>query len=223
MTGVTRTKFYPEYGFAMHSRSARIKSLTLGSVVRIANQFALPFQASSEHGKPSLSHMTHRLLCLLLVSLMLANQGLCLAHSHHGTGVAVPKDHASRPHFHVGDHDHHDHHDSTHGQDQQSDHSHGNQSDRDCPLDEQDTALPKAMAPIGEHDSDAVYCTSSVPVARNGNSVNVLSAKDVVLAPIFHVASQGNRSFCAGPIRGQPPSVFETACPIYLRTLSLRI
>ena len=220
MTGNTHTKSSPEDGFVFHDGSARMTDRILGVVVRIARQSASPYQASSKHGKPSLSHMIHRLLCLLLVSLMLANQGLCLAHSHHGTDVADPAGHASLPHFHVGDHDHHD---STPSHDQQSDPSHDNPSDRNRPSDEHNATLPTTRAPNGDHDADAVYYAETVIFARAGYSTSDFLAKNVALAAIFQMASQGNEALRVGPICGQLPSIFEAACPIYLRTLSLRI
>lgn len=165
--------------------------------------------------------MIRRFFCLLLVPLMLANQGLLFAHAHHGTDVGEPEGHASRPHFHFRGHGHHD---STHNHSQHSDHSHGDPS-MDVPAsDEYDDALPPVVSPVGEHDSDAVYGVETVTVARDGNSVSVLSAKYVAVAVIFRVVDQSDDYLLRlGPLRGQPESVFDTACPIYLRTLSLRI
>ena len=160
--------------------------------------------------------MIRRFFCLLLVPLMLANQGLCFAHTHHGMDIAEPEGHAARPHFHFGGHGQHG---STH-----DDHHHGDHSGRDHRSDEHDAALPPAHAPIGDHDGDAVYCAEAVTFARDGNSVTVLSPKYFAVAAILHSADQSDdRLVRLGPLRGQPASVFDAACPIYLRTLSLRI
>ena len=86
---------------------------------------------------------------------------------------------------------------------------------------EHDAALPPAIAPIGDHDADAVYFGEAVTFAhRDGNSVIVLSTKYIAVATILRVVAQSE-----GWLQrlGQPPSVFDAACPIYLRTLSLRI
>jgi hypothetical protein len=68
-----------------------------------------------------------------------------------------------------------------------------------------------------------VYYAESVAYARVGNPVIAL-AKCVDVLTILDVAHQDNdRLYRFGPLRGQPASVFDAACPIYLRTLSLRI
>jgi len=162
--------------------------------------------------------MIRRFFCLLLVPLMLANQGLCFAHAHHRTHIVEPEGHSSRPHFHFGGHDHHD---STH--DHHADHSHGDHSGRDRWSGDGDAAVPPSIAPICDHDTDAVYCIEAVIFARNENSV-IISAKYVVVDAILGVAHQNDDwLFRLGPLRGQPASAFNAACPIYLRTLSLRI
>ena len=163
--------------------------------------------------------MRRRFLCLLLVPLMLANQGLCFSHTHRGTDVSEPEGHASRPHFHFGSHGQHD---STHDHD--ADHSHGDNSGRDQRSDDHGTAVPPSIAPLGDHDADAVYCVEAATIARDENSVIVLSAKYVAVAAVLYIAQQSDVSLLrVGLIRGRPPSVFAAACPIYLRTLSLRI
>ena len=160
--------------------------------------------------------MIRRFLCLLLVPLMLTSQGLCFAHSHH---AAEPEGHALRPHFHFGGHGHDEssHDESTHDHDHHADHSGHNPRPG-----EHDAVFPAVIAPIGDHDADAVYFGETVTFARKGNSVIVplLSAKYITVATILRVADQSE-----GWLQrlGQPPSVFDAACPIYLRTLSLRI
>ena len=166
-------------------------------------------------------HMIRRFLCLLLVPLMLANQGLCFAHSHHGTDVAVPEGHASRSHFHSGGDGRPD---STNDQKHHGDHSHGDHSGYDHGSDEHDAALPPAIAPAGDHDADVVYGTETITLARNGRTVTVVSTIDLSASAILRVTHQtDDGSLRVGPLRGQPASVFDAACPIYLRTLSLRI
>jgi hypothetical protein len=156
--------------------------------------------------------MIRRFVYLLLVALMLANQGFTVAHSHHGTDVAEPESHASRRHFHLGGHTHHE---ASHADGHLAAHSHTQQSDCN---------LPPAMMPLGDHDADAVYFAATVTLARGGTTPIIVPAKLIALAAILGVAEQSNdRLPHLGPIRGQPSSDFDTACPIYLRTLSLRI
>lgn len=144
---------------------------------------------------------------------MLANQGLCLAHVHRGSDSAEPEGHASRPHFHVDPH-----HGTTHEQ-QQSGHSH------DVPPVEsgaQDDSLP-SMSPVGEHDSGTVYDTEASIGIRDPNSAGVESAKCATLMAFHQLSDHSDRRLGSGSVRDQPASVFDADCPIYLRTLSLRI
>ena len=67
-------------------------------------------------------------------------------------------------------------------------------------------------------DADAVYCTEAVTFA--GNSVIVPLTKYVAVVAILHRTDQSDNWLLR---LGQPASVFDAACPIYLRTLSLRI
>lgn len=162
--------------------------------------------------------MIRRLFTLLLIFLMLANQGLCLSHTHHGNGIAEPEDHGVRPHIHIGGHDHHKHH---HGDHSHAGHSH---SESRADSDEHDVAFPPTCLPVDDHDSDAVYLGERVTTARrSGSSETVHPEKDVAGSSIVMVANQCDRLGHCGPIRGQPPSVFDTDFPIYLRVLSLRI
>jgi len=153
--------------------------------------------------------MIRRLFNLLLIFLMLANQGLCLAHTHHGD---EPDGHDSRPHFHVGEHDHH------HG-----DHSHSDHSNEAPDSEKSDSAPPSAFLPVGEHDADAVYCGEPVTIARAGNTTSVLPEKDVTgVATLPRENSRGGPRQVE-PWQRQSSSVDDADLPIYLRTLSLRL
>ena len=194
-----------------------IEGLSPGSGACISHQAASPLQAKVK--KTSYAHMIRRFLCLLLVPLILANQGLCFAHVHHGTDIVEPEGHVSRPHFHFGGR-----HDSTHDHDHHADHSHGDHSGRDPRSEERDAALPPSIAPIGDHDADAVYGAAAVTFARDRNSQIVPLTKHVAAVAILQGADQSDDWLLRlGPLRGQSPSVFDTACAIFLRTLSLRI
>lgn len=159
--------------------------------------------------------MIRRFSHFLLILLMLANQGLCLAHTHQGRGLAEPKGHASRPHFHFGGHKHHD---ASHGHD--AHHRHQHHSDRQKLTDRRPTVHSRVIAPSCEHDADAVYISNEVPRSRVGSPTIVPPSKWV--AGVFHLdrAAQNNdRLLCLD----QPLSALDAGCPIFLRTLSLRL
>lgn len=188
----------------------------MGAVRVIARAY---LKTKSDEGRNEFDN-TH-MIRLLLVPLMLANQGLCFAHTHHGTDVAVPEGHASRSHFHLGCDGRPD---TTNDQQHHADRSHGDHSGHDHGSAERDAALPPAITPTGDHDADVVYGTETITLARNGSTVTLISTIDLAASAILRVTEQTDDGLLrAGPLRGQPPSVFDAACPIYLRTLSLRI
>jgi hypothetical protein len=164
--------------------------------------------------------MIRRFVCLSLVAVMLANQGLLFAHVNHAADGPEPAGHNSRSHFHLGGHDHHttahvDNHKATHS------HHHG---DVDRETGEYDGELPSTVMPLGDHDANAIYCAEAVALARDRATSITFPAKCVWGVSSLCVADRSDdRLLRLGPIRGQPASVFDTACPIYLRTLSLRI
>ena len=139
---------------------------------------------------------------------MLANQGLCLGHVHRGRDFAQPEGHNSRPHLHFGGHDLHAHDEAT-----------GHISDSGIPK----RALAAAIVFVSEHDSDAVYFSDMLNGTREATLATVVLAKYVATAAVGHLADHSDRLLRLGSVRGQPASVFDAACPIYLRTLSLRI
>ena len=164
--------------------------------------------------------MIGRFFRLLLVPVMLANQGLLHAHAHRGTDVAEPEGHASRPHYHIGGHGHRH---SANDEDQ-AEHSHGHDSDRDAPPDDHDGGSQSFIRPMVDHDADAVYRAESIAVARSGRRVTVVPATFVGVSGIHRVAHRNDDSLLRfGPSLGRPASVFDAALPIYLRTLSLLI
>lgn len=161
--------------------------------------------------------MFRRIVCLLLALLIVANQGLSLAHVHRGTDVDEPDDHAGHPHLHVGSH-------TQTGLTRQSDHSHDDQGrHQHTEVDEKSAMLVLAISPDGDHDSDAVYCGESASFVRDLDSTNASVEKDLVPSVMARVADQCDGSLCLGPLRGRSPSAYAAACPIYLRMLSLRI
>lgn len=159
--------------------------------------------------------MIRRIVSLLLVPLLLANQGLAVAHSHHAADVAEPAGHGARPHFHVGGHDHHN---SAHNHEHVAVHAHSHRGH------DPDETLPSAIVPLEDHDADAMYFAGAVTLARGAITPSIVPAKFIVLAAVLGVAERSSdRLLRLGPICGQPRPDSDTACPIYLRTLSLRI
>ncbi|MFT7641334.1 MAG: hypothetical protein ACI9G1_003081 [Pirellulaceae bacterium] len=154
--------------------------------------------------------MIRRLVSILLVLVMLANQGLCMSHVHHGKDLADPEGHGALPHFHVGGHVHHE----------RIDHSH---SDNESDSDEHKRSVSRSRFPLGEHDSDVVYCGGPAIISPTGNAANVILKKDDTGVAILQVGIQTDGLRRLRPLRGQPPTADVATCPIYLRILSLRL
>jgi ABC-type Zn2+ transport system substrate-binding protein/surface adhesin len=159
--------------------------------------------------------------------LLLANQGLLVAHAHRGAGFAGPDGHASHTHVHTGGHTHG-------GPAQKSDHSHGDhaehapESGHAPEADETFVKFVRAVFPNSDHDSNAVYCGESGPFARKLESTSARFGKNVAPSGVVVVATRGVAHLGAvaprfGPLSGRQPSAFSAACPIYLRMESLRI
>lgn len=162
-------------------------------------------------------HMTRRFVCFLLVAVMLANQGLVFAHVHHAADGPGPDGHNSRSHFHLGGHD-------DHSADHEATHSVIHRGNVDGETREHDGDLPSVAMPVGDHDANAIYCTETVALAQSGATPVIVPATCVWGVASLAVDAQSDDSLLRlGPIRGKPASIFDTACPIYLRTLSLRI
>ena len=92
----------------------------------------------------------NRFLSVLLIPLFVLGQAL--PHSHAGSGMVEPVDHAARPHLHLflghsPDHTHHD--DGDHDRD------HGEQ------VDSVDSTSVHFLSTHDDHDSDAVYLVKS--------------------------------------------------------------
>lgn len=168
--------------------------------------------------------MIRRFFTLSLVLLMLANQGLCLAHMHHGHDGGEPEDHDSRPHFHLGRHVHHQGgHADEHGSHQHDDGLPSDGSNAALSSDEQSPTSPCNFPLQGDHDSDAVYGEPVTP-ARMGSSGSILPDKDVVAGlACVRVEHLDSGLLHAQPSVDRSSFLSDDACPIYLRALSLRL
>ena len=172
--------------------------------------------------------MFRRIVHLLLMPLMLANQGLCLAHVHHGTGVAEPPDHASRPHIHFGHHRHddaaHGHdHDAAHSHKHDADHSHQSTSNSDAAADKLEIASPQLSTLAPDHEHDAVYFPVTTAFASKADSDFGQAIGDQAAGLPYVVESNGENPLRLGPLCRRPPSLVDADGPIFLRSLSLRL
>jgi hypothetical protein len=145
----------------------------------------------------------NRVLSLLLIPLFVLGQ--CLPHSHAGSGVAEPDDHALRPHLHLHGHAH----DGVHAHDDHHQHA-----------SEDDSASQDALlSPAAEHDSDAVYlAASSHSLTRASGTIGLEfhSADWVAFSDPLPV------NLRPGWRTSDPPDRYRTL-PIYLLTASLRL
>ncbi|MFT5300164.1 MAG: hypothetical protein ACI87E_001713 [Mariniblastus sp.] len=121
--------------------------------------------------------MTNRILRLMLVFALLANQAtICAAHSHHDS---EPSDHSARSHVHLSGHSHdggsHAHHDS-------GEHQH---PDEPQPSDDSESGLDSSN--LGDHDSDAFYFGDQDNIH---NQSNRLIAKDLNSIAVLFIAQQ---------------------------------
>jgi len=179
----------------------------------------------------------------VLVPTILVNQGLLLAHAHLDQEVERSDSHAARPHFHLGTHTHegvspnsgHSHagHSDSHHSDSghsdsghaRGDHAHEKQLGNTGHGSDEFEAATAAHAnlPIGEHESDAIYCSASRSFVREADTVEDTPEADFTgpnivrfadhLEALRHIAQDGV----------QPLAMLADSCPLYLRILSLRI
>lgn len=141
----------------------------------------------------------YRLVSLLLIPFFVLGQSL--PHSHAGTGVSGPSDHALRPHVHVHGHD--DDHDNQHRH-----------------ADEVETTSQNCQSlSTADHDSDAVYfAASSQSVTRSAGAlpVDVFMTTWIVGFVPLPVDTRSR-------YRTEDPPDRHTTLAIYLLTASLRL
>lgn len=165
--------------------------------------------------------MFRRVLNLLLAALILVSPGQYAAHAHHGDDLAEPNDHAMRPHFHLGNHGHHhtDHGEECHGHHSRDKHWDGCNRCNDCA-----NACLLVDPSFSDHDSSAVFIPAGVTRIRDGGVVRLPSITDFAPLAIQPLPQQHNEwQLRSVSPRGEPPSSLDWSCPLYLRTLSLRI
>jgi hypothetical protein len=139
-------------------------------------------------------------------------------HSHAGSGVGEPADHASRPHVHLGGH-HADHATLAHG------HTHADatthEHDHD-PVSRDETPGP-SFAPTADHDADAYYLSSSVPsVGRKASQDQTTRARAIPWQGALGALMPNGASLHRVGFGVAPPGL-AADLPILLRTMSLRV
>ena len=157
--------------------------------------------------------MVRRFANLLLVLLVVANQGVSLAFAHSHDDNAANHATGAAPHVHVGEHSHHGHDHHHHG----GDHSHSEPLDHSDADDQTDLSLD---SPVADHDSDAVYCGESFLAARSNSELTVGAIRCAcgTIRPVCDDCMVEQR-----PRAASAPPLVTSTCPVYLRTLSLRI
>lgn len=146
-----------------------------------------------------------RLVSLLLIFSLLLVQSL--PHSHAGSGVDQPDDHALRPHIHLSLHGH------SHGEHQGHGHSHHDHLNEHAP------AGATCLYGVHDHDDDVIYLAGST------FSRHRLSANGV---PTHFTSLHGNtpERFCLRQASGSEaitPPIRQRPLPIYLLVASLRL
>lgn len=149
---------------------------------------------------------------LILIPLVVVGQGFAAPHSHQGTHVATPAEHASRPHFHVGSHGRlaiagHSHH---HGAG--AHHAgHGPHNHR-----------PVVARHAYEHDADAVYCSGSA-TSTLGRQVRVEQGKlTLMVAQLSLLAPADSGKLGLTLLNHREPPSLRSGLPLFLRNLCIR-
>ncbi|WP_231603104.1 hypothetical protein [Neorhodopirellula pilleata] len=173
--------------------------------------------------------MLNRLLSILLIPLFVLGQAL--PHSHAGSGMVEPEDHANLPHLHLSSGHSHGHHHGDghrHGHDDgHGDHGHAHPSDTPTGQSPQAGQSPKAgespqatfMSTPVDHDSDAVYVAQSNNTLGRASHVLQASFASVGVFVEFP-ADRHDRQWLH---RSNQMPDRSTGLPIYLLVASLRL
>ncbi len=154
--------------------------------------------------------MIRRIVCLMLVPALLANQAaMCCAHAHHG---GEPDDHSARSHVHLSGegHDSHSHH---HGEPVEHEHS-----DK-LPVNDSESGLDfEANLPV-DHDSDALYFGEHDNFQISLNQLNVDVQSVATLFSDVAIPRIANSERPAHVTRAGPFTPYY--CAIFLQTRRL--
>ncbi|MCM2372270.1 hypothetical protein [Aporhodopirellula aestuarii] len=157
-----------------------------------------------------------RLVTLLLIPMFML--GHALSHSHAGTGVDSPRDHAVRPHLHLSSSDHAHEHGHDHHDDAEHAHSHHVQHETSAEDGSLATSEDAVISGVQDHDSDAIYFANSPATpGRSVCDVQNITAQDYLIGEEFIADLNASHP----PLR-HPPQRYTTL-PIFLLTASLRL
>lgn len=158
-----------------------------------------------------------RVISLLLMPFCLIGQGV--PHTHWGTGVCEPHDHASRSHVHlhgaVQDNHSHGHHAHHHGANIAA-HHHDDDDAETLPT------LP-AFTTIADHDADAFYVNGNTPTNGRRPADQIASTDDLAASVFSHTRLTDPHCARLGRCFGVAPPGSAGHLPLYLANASLRI
>lgn len=163
--------------------------------------------------------MIRRIVCLLLVPALFANQAaVCCAHAHNDSETC---DFSARAHLHLSDHSH-EHHSGQH-------HSHGHHHGSDTDATEHSSARPSNdlnsnldfnTSPV-DHDGDVVFIGEQTTIQNLSGKITVEKSSNAFvcnLDRVRQVTSPGHRvrTFRAG-------SFLPYSCATYLQVCTLLV
>ncbi|MCR9119133.1 MAG: hypothetical protein NXI22_19550 [bacterium] len=148
-----------------------------------------------------------KLFIILLMSSLIANQGLYLTHAHEGMSGVEAHEHAARPHFHLHSHGH----------------GHGEKHHASAESIDLNGTAASLVSFAHDHDADVVFCLDSEVFVRKSDRqlASLLTA--------FPCEVLSGVSACIGSVSrdlwmtATAESLLTHASPLYLRTLSLRL
>ena len=159
--------------------------------------------------------MLRRVLSTVLIFPLLGSQLPAMPHSHAGTGISEPNDHAARPHVHLHGHGHHHHGDG---------HSHHHHAPvaNSKPVKVKRTPITAVNA-VGEHGDDAVYLPEGSTYSPTSKSLSWKPVSQITATLDLHIAVTESTTSQSEAMFSRPPPGSTWSTPLYLRTLSLRI
>jgi len=141
--------------------------------------------------------------CILLISSLLQH-GVAVPHTHEGSGIHDPAEHASHPHFHLSGHSHHV---GAHGA-----------AHRATPAHAAEHAGEFGRAASCDHDQDAVYVSASSTVNAVERSTVSLPPMQGLVTMIDTLSDTRSVADCA-----RSPGRYGDRVPIFLASTRLLV
>lgn len=161
--------------------------------------------------------MLRRVLITILIFPLLGSQVPAMPHSHAGTAMAEPEDHAARPHVHLHLHGHNHHHSGGQG------HQHHAPHVQPKMVKSSSNVATVAIGLAGDHDDDAVYLPEDSTYSPTGKSVSWQSFSQITGMLNLDISVSESTTAQSEGMFSRPPPGSTWSSPLYLRTLSLRI